>query len=93
MTVSELLIALMAIFAAAKRFGEIAERIGQPAVLGREDRGIVIGGSGLRLADAHEPILLIGLETDVRRLLAAGGASATVATTGVQSISCGGRTS
>lgn len=96
MTVSQLLIALMAIFAAAKLFGEIAERLGQPAVLGEMIGGIVIGGSGLRLVDAHEPILhvmselgillllfLIGLETDVRRLLAVGGASATVATTGV----------
>ena len=96
MTVSELLLALIAIFAAAKLFGEIAERIGQPAVLGEMIGGIAIGGSGLGLVDAHAPMLqvmaqlgvvlllfLIGLETDVRRLLAVGGASAAVATVGV----------
>jgi Kef-type K+ transport system membrane component KefB len=93
---SELLIALLAIFAAAKVFGELAERIGQPAVLGEMTGGIVIGVSGLHLIDAHDPVLhllaelgvllllfLIGLETDVRRLLAVGGASTAVAVTGV----------
>lgn len=96
MTASQFLLALIAIFAAAKLFGEIAERLGQPAVLGEMIGGIVIGGSGLRLVDAQAPMLqvmaqlgvvlllfLIGLETDVRRLLAVGGASAAVATTGV----------
>jgi len=34
MAIAELLLALLAIFAAAKLFGELAERIGQPAVLG-----------------------------------------------------------
>ncbi|HEX8412187.1 MAG TPA: cation:proton antiporter [Thermoanaerobaculia bacterium] len=96
MGISELLIALLAIFAAAKIFGELAERIGQPAVLGEMVGGIVIGVSGLHLIDAHDPVLhvlsemgvllllfLIGLETDVRRLLSVGGASAAVALTGV----------
>src|SRR6476646_3174088 len=96
MTVSEFLLALIAIFAAAKLFGEIAERLGQPAVLGEMLGGIVIGGSGLGLVDAHALMLqvmaqlgvvlllfLIGLETDVRRLLAVGGASTAVAITGV----------
>ncbi|HYC93756.1 MAG TPA: cation:proton antiporter [Thermoanaerobaculia bacterium] len=96
MDISELLVALLAIFAAAKLFGELAERIGQPAVLGEMVGGIVIGVSGLHLIDAHDPVLhvlsemgvllllfLIGLETDVRRLLSVGGASAAVAVTGV----------
>ena len=96
MTISEFLLALIVIFAAAKVFGEIAERLGQPAVLGEMIGGIVVGRSGLGLVDAHLPILqvmaqlgvvlllfLIGLETDVRRLLAVGGSSAAVATTGV----------
>ncbi|HEV8657501.1 MAG TPA: cation:proton antiporter [Thermoanaerobaculia bacterium] len=96
MTVSDFLLALIAIFAAAKIFGEIAERVGQPAVLGEMIGGIVIGVSGLHLVDAHSPLLqilsevgvilllfLIGLETDVRRLLSVGGASATVAFVGV----------
>ena len=96
MEVSELLLALLAIFAAAKLFGELAERIGQPAVLGEMVGGIVIGVSGLHLIDAHNPVLhvlaelgvllllfLIGLETDVRRLLSVGSSSAAVALTGV----------
>ena len=96
MEISELLVALLAIFAAAKLFGEIAERIGQPAVLGEMVGGIVIGVSGLHLIDAHDPLLhvfaelgvilllfLIGLETDLHRLLSVGGASGAVAATGV----------
>lgn len=96
MTISNLLLALLAIFAAAKIFGELAERIGQPAVLGEMVGGIVIGVSGLNLIDAHDPIIgllsemgvllllfLIGLETDLSRLLAAGRASVAVAIAGV----------
>lgn len=96
MEISELLVALLAIFAAAKIFGELAERIGQPAVLGEMVGGIVIGVSGLHLIDAHNPVLhllselgvllllfLIGLETDIRRLLSVGGAAGAVAIAGV----------
>jgi len=94
--ISDLLIALLAIFAAAKLFGELAERIGQPAVLGEMIGGIVVGVSGLHLVDAHSAVLhvlaelgvllllfLIGLETDLDRLLSVGGASVAVAVTGV----------
>jgi Kef-type K+ transport system membrane component KefB len=94
--ISQLLIALLAIFAAAKLFGELAERIGQPAVLGEMIGGIVVGVSGLHLVDAHSPVIhllaelgvllllfLIGLETDIRRLVSVGGASTAVAITGV----------
>ncbi len=96
MQIAELLLALLAIFAAAKIFGELAERIGQPAVLGEMAGGIVIGVSGLHLIDAHDPTLhllselgvilllfLIGLETDISRLLAVGGAATAVALAGV----------
>jgi Kef-type K+ transport system membrane component KefB len=96
MGISELLLSLLAIFAAAKIFGELAERIGQPAVLGEMIGGIVIGVSGLHLIDPHDPLMhllaelgvilllfLIGLETDIRRLLAVGGAAGAVAATGV----------
>ena len=92
MGISELLVALLVIFAAAKVFGELAERIGQPAVLGEMIGGIVIGVSGLHLIDAHNAVLhvlaelgvvlllfLIGLETDIQRLLSVGGTSAAVA--------------
>ena len=96
MAIAELLLSLLAIFAAAKLFGELAVRIGQPAVLGEMVGGIVIGVSGLHLIDAHDPVLhllaelgvilllfLIGLETDLQRLLSVGGASASVAAAGV----------
>lgn len=96
MGISDVLIALLAIFAAAKLFGELAVRIGQPAVLGEMVGGIVIGVSGLHLIDAHDPLLhvfaelgvilllfLIGLETDLHRLLSVGGAAGAVAATGV----------
>jgi Kef-type K+ transport system membrane component KefB len=96
LTVSDFVLALIAILVAAKLFGEIAERLGQPAVLGEMIGGIVIGVSGLHLVDPHSPILhlmaelgvvlllfLIGLETDMRRLLASGGPSTAVATVGV----------
>ncbi|HKO59273.1 MAG TPA: cation:proton antiporter [Thermoanaerobaculia bacterium] len=92
----QFLIALLAIFAAARLFGELAERIGQPAVLGEMIGGIVVGVSGLHLVDAHSPVLhllaelgvllllfLIGLETNIRRLMSVGGASTAVAVVGV----------
>jgi Kef-type K+ transport system membrane component KefB len=76
--ISDLLLSLLAIFAAAKLFGELAERIGQPGVLGEMIGGIIIGVSGFHLIDAHNPVLhvlaewggilllfLIGLETFV----------------------------
>jgi len=96
MTIAQFLVALIAIFAAAKLFGELAERIGQPAVLGEMIGGIVIGTSGLRLVNADDPFLhllselgvilllfMIGLVTDLRRLLSVGGASMSVAVVGV----------
>ncbi len=96
MTAADLLLSLLVVFVAAKVFGELAERIGQPAVLGEMLGGIVVGVSGLHLVDPHQPVLhllselgvvlllfLIGLETDLRRLLSVGGASSAVALVGV----------
>jgi Kef-type K+ transport system membrane component KefB len=92
----EFLLALIVIFVTAKLFGELAERIGQPAVLGEMIGGIVVGASGLRLIDPSAPILhvmaevgiimllfLIGLETDVSTLISVGPAAAAVAIVGV----------
>src|SRR5439155_450873 len=89
---SELLLALIAIFIVAKLFGEIAERVGQPAVLGEMVGGIIVGESGLRVVDPRDPtihflselgvillLFLIGLETDVRRLASVGAAAFVVA--------------
>ncbi len=96
MTTAHFLIAIIAILIAAKLFGEIAERLGQPAVLGELIGGAVIGVSGLGLVDPHDPtihflaelgvillLFLIGLETDLKRLIAVGGMSTLVACVGV----------
>lgn len=103
MTTATFLVALLAIFAAAKLFGELAERVGQPAVLGEIIGGVVVGVSGLHLVDPASPVLhvlsdlgivlllfLIGLRTDLDRLLSVGGAAVTVALTGVALSFAGG---
>jgi Kef-type K+ transport system membrane component KefB len=96
MSVGGFLLALIAILAAAKLFGEIAERFGQPAVLGELIGGMIIGVSGLRLVDPHQEtvhlvaelgvvllLFMIGLETDLNKLLAVGGTATAVAFVGV----------
>jgi len=94
--VPEFLAVLIAILIGAKLFGELAERIGQPAVLGELVAGVVLGASVLNLVDPTVQtihllaeigvvILLfeIGLETDLKKLLQVGGASLTTAVVGV----------
>src|SRR5688572_27171193 len=96
MTVAEFLLALISILVAAKLFGELAERIGQPAVLGELVGGVVIGVSGFHLVDPHEDtihllselgvillLFLIGLETDLKKLMQVGGPATAVAFVGV----------
>ena len=96
MPVAEFLLALIAIFVAAKAFGEIAERLGQPAVLGELIGGVAVGVSGLHLVDPHNDtihllselgvillLFLIGLETDLRKLMQVGGSATAVAFVGV----------
>lgn len=95
-SVPEFLFLLITILASAKLLGELAERIGQPAVLGELIAGVLVGGSVLGLVDpglesirllAEVGVIIllfeIGLETDLRQLLRVGGASATVAVVGV----------
>src|SRR6476646_3042350 len=92
-------LALAAILVAAKLLGELAERIGQPAVLGELVAGVLLGGSVLGivphegvagelvhvLAELGVLLLLfeIGLETDLREMFRAGPASLAVAVVGV----------
>ncbi|HEY8132186.1 MAG TPA: cation:proton antiporter [Thermoanaerobaculia bacterium] len=96
MNIGTFLLALIAIFVSAKLFGELAERLSQPAVLGELVGGIVVGVSGLHLVDAHDPtihllselgviilLFLIGLETDLNKLLSVGGSATAVAIVGV----------
>ena len=84
---------------AAKLLGELAERIGQPAVLGELIAGVLLGGSLLGVVPSDGPaaevvhvlaelgvVLLlfeIGLETDLREMFRVGTASLSVATVGV----------
>ena len=96
MSIADFLLTLIAIFVAAKLFGEIAERFGQPAVLGELVGGVIVGVSGLHLVDPHDVtthllselgvillLFLIGLGTDLRKLLSVGGSATAVAVVGV----------
>ena len=88
-----------AILVAAKLFGELAERIGQPAVLGELVAGVLLGSSVLGiipaeggmveiitlLAEVGVAVLLfeIGLETDLKEMGRVGGSAFAVAIVGV----------
>ena len=94
--VTTVLVVLAAILIAAKALGELAERVGQPAVVGELIAGVLLGPSILGLVDPTLPVLHvlaelgvlillfhIGIETDLKRLLAVGGAATVVALVGV----------
>jgi Kef-type K+ transport system membrane component KefB len=90
---------LLATLVGAKLLGELAERLGQPAVLGELIAGVVLGASVLGvlpesgtlhevmqlLAEIGVAILLfeIGLETDLKEMFRVGGAASIVAVVGV----------
>lgn len=90
---------LIAILVVGKGFGELAERIGQPAVLGELLAGVVLGASVLgvvpqdgpiagivaMLAEVGVAVLLfeIGLETDLREMSRVGPSAVLVAMVGV----------
>jgi Kef-type K+ transport system membrane component KefB len=96
---AQFFLVLIAILVFAKVFGELAERIGQPAVLGELVAGLVLGASALGwvptdgeigaiihiLAEVGVAILLfeIGLETDLKEMFRVGTSSAIVAAIGV----------
>jgi Kef-type K+ transport system membrane component KefB len=96
---ADFFLVFIAILIFAKVFGEGAERIGQPAVLGELVAGVLLGGSVLAivptvapmaeiihiLAEVGVAILLfeIGLETDLKEMFRVGAASASVAAVGV----------
>jgi Kef-type K+ transport system membrane component KefB len=95
-SVERFLLLLAVILVAAKTLGELAERIGQPAVVGELIAGVLLGPSVIGFVDPTLPalhliaeigvvVLLfeIGLETDLKRLLSVGGAASTVAIVGV----------
>ena len=95
-SVPQILLVLAAALAAAKALGEVAERFGQPAVVGELLAGVALGPSVLAIVDPGLPVIhflaeigvvillfQIGLETDLRRLVSVGGTAATVAVVGV----------
>ena len=97
--IARFFLALAVILIAAKLLGELAERIGQPAVLGELIAGLLLGPSALGvvpstgvpaevihvLAELGVLLLLfeIGLETDLREMFRVGSASLAVALVGV----------
>jgi Kef-type K+ transport system membrane component KefB len=90
---------LISMLVFGKIFGELAERIGQPAVLGELVAGVVLGSSVLGIIPAdgsmHEMIKLlaeigvalllfeIGLETDLKEMFRVGPSASLVAVVGV----------
>jgi Kef-type K+ transport system membrane component KefB len=99
LSIPALFLSLAAMLVGAKLLGELAERIGQPAVLGELVAGVLLGGSFLGVVPADGPgagvvhvlaelgvVLLlfeIGLETDLREMFRVGPASLVVAAVGV----------
>jgi Kef-type K+ transport system membrane component KefB len=94
--VPRLLAVLVAIFLGARLLGELAQRIGQPAVLGELIAGVLLGGSVLGILDPNEPVIYAlseigvvvllfetGLHTNLRSLLSVGAAATTVGLAGV----------
>ena len=94
--IGALLLALVAILIATRLLGEVAQRMGQPAVLGELIAGVVLGGSVLGLVDPTQPVIhamselgvitllfAIGLETELASLVRVGSAATMVAVTGV----------
>jgi Kef-type K+ transport system membrane component KefB len=98
------LIAFAAALFGAKLFGELAERVGQPAVLGELLAGVVLGPSALGLVPLSDGIFLlseigvvlllfeVGLETDLEELLRVGGPALAVALAGMVLPFAGGYT-
>lgn len=93
---SGFLASFLAILVGAKVFGELAERWGQPPVLGELVGGVVLGALPFGLLSAQQDKLAIlselgvllllfkaGLESDLDELLAVGPASLAVAAVGV----------
>jgi Kef-type K+ transport system membrane component KefB len=87
---------LVVMLCTAKVLGGLAQRIGQPAVLGELVAGVLLGRSILGLVDPQTDVLHlfaelgviillfeIGLETNLRQLLTVGGAATVVALVGV----------
>ncbi|HEY6051575.1 MAG TPA: cation:proton antiporter [Thermoanaerobaculia bacterium] len=94
-TPSAFLLAFAAALLGAKLLGELAERIGQPAVLGELLAGVVLGPAALGWVPLSQGLLLlaeigvvlllfeVGLETDLMELFKVGGHALAVAVIGM----------
>jgi Kef-type K+ transport system membrane component KefB len=91
-----LLLVLVAVIVATKVIGALAQRVGQPAVLGELLAGVLLGGSVLGLLDPADPVVhalselgvlillfQIGLHTDLRSLAKVGSTALVAGTVGV----------
>ncbi|MBM4120555.1 MAG: cation:proton antiporter [Nitrospira sp.] len=95
MDLPSLLLNLIAVYVSARLFGELAARLGQPAVLGELLAGVLVGGSLLGWVEATPTLKLlgdigvllllfeVGLESDLAAFLKAGPSAGTVAVVGV----------
>src|SRR6266513_6556904 len=95
-TLVQLLLVLAAVLITTRGFAVLANKLGQPAILGELIGGVILGASVLGILDPNELaiktlaelgllILLfeIGLETDLRALTRVGGTAFIVAVVGV----------
>ena len=94
--VPALLLVFVIVMVATRLFGEGAQRMGQPAVLGELLAGVLLGGSVLGVLDPADPVMHtfaeigvlillfeIGMHTDLRALGAVFKPAVTVGTVGV----------
>jgi len=92
----QLLATLVALLLATKALGVMAQRFGQPAVVGELIAGLVLGGSILGILDPADPVINalaelgvlvllfeIGLHTDLKSLMKVGSEAMAVAVVGV----------
>ena len=95
-SVASLLLVLAAILAVGKLLAALAQRVGQPAVLGELLAGVLLGGSVFGLLDPGDPVIQalselgviillfeIGLHTDLNSIARVFGAATAVAIVGV----------
>lgn len=95
-SIPHLLAVLVALLLTAKLLGVLAQKIGQPAVVGELIAGVILGKSVLGILDPADPVILalselgvlvllfeIGLHTDLKSLMKVGSEALTVALVGV----------
>src|SRR5918912_1328137 len=93
---THLLAVLVALIVSTKVLGEVAQRLGQPSVLGELVAGVLLGRSLLGVLDPADPVITamaeigvlvllfeIGLHTDLESLIEVGSAALMVALVGV----------